>query len=302
MRNLTQRLSLAAAVASLIAALWTFAPPLRVSAQFANQSLLAYSVGGTANAVTMSVHNMFVLTKNVPFSFVPASSNTGPATINVNNIGNVNVKRPSSLGLVGLSGGEFHAGVLTTVVYDGTNINLVYPVDMTPIGSTIALRTPTAPPGYLIEDGSCVSQTTYAPLFAAIGATYGAGCGGGLFALPDSRGTSLFALDDQGANGSANRLTSAGSGCTATSLTPTICGSQNQTLLASQIPTINFSGTTSNSVPTGGQGGVIVNQSGSGVAYTGVFSIGVTGSSTNTGGQPHPIVPPASLIVRAIKY
>ncbi len=42
--------------------------------------------------------------------------------------------------------------------------------------------------GYLPEDGSAVSRTTYANLFAVIGTTYGAGNGSTTFNLPDSRG------------------------------------------------------------------------------------------------------------------
>ena len=46
----------------------------------------------------------------------------------------------------------------------------------------------TAPEGWLLCDGSAVSRTTYADLFAVIGTTYGAGNGSTTFALPDLRG------------------------------------------------------------------------------------------------------------------
>lgn len=42
----------------------------------------------------------------------------------------------------------------------------------------------TVPPGYLLCDGSAISRTTYANLFAAIGTTYGAGDGNTTFNLP----------------------------------------------------------------------------------------------------------------------
>jgi microcystin-dependent protein len=45
----------------------------------------------------------------------------------------------------------------------------------------------TAPDGWLICDGSAVSRTTYADLFAVIGTTYGAGDGNSTFNLPDTR-------------------------------------------------------------------------------------------------------------------
>lgn len=44
----------------------------------------------------------------------------------------------------------------------------------------------TAPAGWLVCDGSAVSRTTYAKLFAVIGTTYGAGDGNSTFNLPDS--------------------------------------------------------------------------------------------------------------------
>lgn len=45
----------------------------------------------------------------------------------------------------------------------------------------------TAPSGYLVCDGSAVSRTTYAALFAAIGTAHGTGDGSTTFNLPDFR-------------------------------------------------------------------------------------------------------------------
>ncbi|GAB5388874.1 MAG: tail fiber protein [Alphaproteobacteria bacterium] len=45
-----------------------------------------------------------------------------------------------------------------------------------------------APSGYLLCDGSAVSRTSYADLFAVIGETWGAGDGSTTFNLPDMRG------------------------------------------------------------------------------------------------------------------
>ena len=54
----------------------------------------------------------------------------------------------------------------------------------------------TAPAGWLKCDGSAVSRTTYAGLFAVIGTTFGTGNGVTTFNLPDLRGEFLRALDD----------------------------------------------------------------------------------------------------------
>lgn len=48
-----------------------------------------------------------------------------------------------------------------------------------------------APTGFLLCDGSLVSRTTYAALFAVVGTSFGAGDGSTTFALPDLRGRAL---------------------------------------------------------------------------------------------------------------
>lgn len=60
--------------------------------------------------------------------------------------------------------------------------------DSTPVGASIEGYWSSAPTGYLLEDGSAVSRTTYANLFAVIGTRFGAGDGSTTFNLPDSRG------------------------------------------------------------------------------------------------------------------
>lgn len=57
-----------------------------------------------------------------------------------------------------------------------------------PAGTSAWFGSSTPPTGWLEEDGSAVSRTTYADLFAEIGTTWGAGNGTTTFNLPDSRG------------------------------------------------------------------------------------------------------------------
>jgi len=57
-----------------------------------------------------------------------------------------------------------------------------------PVGVINPYGGSTAPTGWLICDGSAVSRTTYAALFAILGTTYGAGNGSTTFNLPDLRG------------------------------------------------------------------------------------------------------------------
>lgn len=57
-----------------------------------------------------------------------------------------------------------------------------------PSGSVIMYGGSSAPTGWLLCDGSAVSRTTYADLFAVLSTTYGSGDGSTTFNLPDARG------------------------------------------------------------------------------------------------------------------
>ena len=69
-------------------------------------------------------------------------------------------------------------------------------------GQLIAFCGTTLPDGYLLCNGALVSRTTYADLFAVIGATYGAGDGSTTFALPDYRDRVLQGASSSHAPGS----------------------------------------------------------------------------------------------------
>jgi len=114
-----------------------------------------------------------------------------------------------------------------------------------------------APTGWLFCDGSAVSRTTYAALFAVLGTAYGSGDGSTTFNVPDKRGK--FGI---GVNGTYTRGSTGG----ATSVTTSTAGSHNHTGLAgattlttSQIPSHTHSGTTdsagSHTHGTSGPGG-----------------------------------------------
>lgn len=57
-----------------------------------------------------------------------------------------------------------------------------------PSGTVAQYAGSVAPAGWLVCDGSAISRTTYADLFAAIGTTHGAGDGSTSFNIPDIRG------------------------------------------------------------------------------------------------------------------
>ena len=58
-------------------------------------------------------------------------------------------------------------------------------VGLPPVGSVTAFAGSTTPQGWLLCDGSAVSRTDYADLYAVIGDTYGAGDGSTTFNLPN---------------------------------------------------------------------------------------------------------------------
>jgi hypothetical protein len=80
----------------------------------------------------------------------------------------------------------------------------------------------------LLCDGSAVSRTTYAALFAVTSTAYGVGDGSTTFNLPDLRGRAVAGKDNMGGT-AQNRLTTAGSSVDGVTLGAS-GGSQNRTL------------------------------------------------------------------------
>jgi microcystin-dependent protein len=66
---------------------------------------------------------------------------------------------------------------------------------LVPSGAVFAFAMQTAPSGYLECDGSAISRSAYAALYAAIGTTWGVGDGSSTFNLPDFRAEFLRGWD-----------------------------------------------------------------------------------------------------------
>jgi microcystin-dependent protein len=107
----------------------------------------------------------------------------------------------------------FSDGETLTAGKLNTNFNslktAIASIETIPPGTIVAFGGTTAPTGWLLCDGTQVSQTTYANLYAAIGCNFG--CSGGNFHLPDLRGRFLRGRDggagldpDRGARGPMN--------------------------------------------------------------------------------------------------
>lgn len=74
------------------------------------------------------------------------------------------------------------------------NINNAEP-NQIPAGAIMAWSSSVIPNNWLLCDGTAVSRTTYASLFAAIGTQYGVGDGSTTFNLPNLKGNTIVGLD-----------------------------------------------------------------------------------------------------------
>lgn len=117
-------------------------------------------------------------------------------------------------------------GYSVDLVSDGTNITEranalgsgpIVTGTVLPPGLMFDYAATAAPAGWLLCDGSAVSRTTYAALFAVIGTTFGSGNGTTTFNVPDARGRTTVGVDNMGGV-AANRITNAVSGITGTTL------------------------------------------------------------------------------------
>ena len=78
--------------------------------------------------------------------------------------------------------------------YDSNGARIERSVTDLPVGTVVGNARTSVPYGWLNCDGSAVSRTTYADLFAAIGTAYGTGNGSTTFNLPNSDGDMILAV------------------------------------------------------------------------------------------------------------
>jgi len=96
------------------------------------QGLYATSTGGTANAQTVTIPNVTAYADivGVVISFVPTNANTGALQVNVNSLGLQTVDKQGPGGLIALVGGEVEPSTVARMMWDGTQFELLNPVQM----------------------------------------------------------------------------------------------------------------------------------------------------------------------------
>jgi hypothetical protein len=89
----------------------------------------------------------------------------------------------------GITSNEMGVGAVTTnAIADGAVTQAKASNMLIPAGAIMPFAMNGAPTGWLAADGTAVSRSTYATLFAAIATTYGVGDGATTFNVPDLRG------------------------------------------------------------------------------------------------------------------
>ena len=139
--------------------------------------------------------------------------------------------------------------------------NLQDIVNRSEVGAIKPWTKTTAPDGYLLCDGSAVSRTTYADLFAVISTTYGSGDGSTTFNVPQLQGKMPQGYDGNtynlagtgGANTVTVSVTNNQAATNATNQSVTITGDiSNTSLTQAQMPShLHCAVTGFNSDPSG---------------------------------------------------
>lgn len=151
----------------------------------------------------------------------------------------------------------------------------------TPTGTIIYTLSTNVGAGWLRCDGTAVSRTTYAALFAEIGTRYGAGDGSTTFNLPDIRGRSPIGAGS-------------GSGLTNHDINSKYVGEESHTQTASEVGIHQHDIIAKLSADlSGGNAGAVVNNP-SGAVYT-------AHTEDSTGGQPFNVIHPCVIAYAWVK-
>lgn len=201
------------------------------------------SAGGTSSALTIASqvgYPSLSAMNGQMITFIATIGNAAAATLNVDGLGAraIEIASLTPIPANTLSIG----GVYTVTYYNAISAFRLHSVPNNPynvpLGGIIHSTVSTAPNGNFVEaDGRCISTTTYAVYWVALGSPASGACAGGQFAVLDARGRVLPGLDNLGGT-AALRLTAGGNGCgTAMTSLGASCsnGLQSQNLSISNI-------------------------------------------------------------------
>lgn len=168
-----------------------------------SQSGNSGTTAGTSTAYTLTPSTaLAAYTANSTFWVTFHTASGASPTLQISGLSTPpNLVRQTDTGTyTNIAAGEIPANHRSRVTLLSASQALVEDMPPTPsyvsAGAIMHFCQSTAPAGWLKANGSLVSRTTYAALFAAIGTTFGVGDGSTTFALPDLRGEFIRGFDD----------------------------------------------------------------------------------------------------------
>lgn len=284
--------------------------------------------GGTSSAYTVTSNQGLC-----PSATVPVDGQLISATVNA-----VNADSPT-LQVDGCTAAPIQSSSAIPVpagtLLNGTPYNFKYSVANTawmlkgfygsaltvPLGGMIDYTLTTVPnSNFVFPAGQCLSTTTYAAYWNALGNPSSGTCAGGMFRIIDMSGRVAAGLDAMPGFAAVNRLTTAAAGCgTDMTVIGRVCanGFESQTLTLAQLPAgITAAGVNTISVSSSTnviQNGTAGSSSGGGTQRTvdiatSIFGLlassgsnNVSVVSNNTGGGAHPNIGPTIALTKLLR-
>jgi len=214
----------------------------------------------------------------------------------ISNLGNTFVRKDGTTTMTGIfNAGNFRVSNVAapTTGTDATNKTYVDAQlgSAAPSGLVCAFGGAVAPTGWLLCNGAAVSRTTYAPLFTAIGTTYGAGDGTTTFNVPNLLGRVIIGAGTGAGGGASGAGVVTGGAALSARTVGQWFGEETHTLTLAETPAHTHT------LPSGCGGG------GGTTSVECVFN-GIPGTWTTTsqgGGSAHNIVQPGLVLSYIIK-